>query len=57
MMDTVNECTTAVCWKECVVEPDAMLIDSNHAAFEQAIDFKHGHRKPSVCGVPTTQSR
>ena len=56
-MDTVNECTTAVCWKECVVEPDAMLIDSNHAAFEQAIDFKHGHRKPSGCGVPTTRSR
>jgi hypothetical protein len=34
-----------------------MLVDSNHAAFEQTIDFKHGHRESSVCGVPTTGSR
>ena len=57
MADTVNEFTTAICWKEGAVEADAMLVDGNHAAFEQTIDFKHGHRDPSVCGVPTTRSR
>ena len=55
-MDAVNEFTTAGCWKEGAVEPDAMLIDSNHAAFEQIIDFKHGHRKPLAYAVPTTRS-
>src|SRR5260221_6619898 len=45
--DTVNEFTTAICWKS-AVEPGAMLVDSNHAAFEQTIDFKHGHREPSA---------
>jgi hypothetical protein len=54
---TVNESTTAVCRKKGVVEPDAMLIDSNHAAFELAIDFERGHHKPSICGLPTTRSR
>jgi ferredoxin len=34
-----------------------MLIDSNHAAFEQNIDFKHGHREPFVCGVTDDPER
>ena len=34
-----------------------LLVESNHAAFEQTIDFKHGHRQRSVCGVATTRSR
>jgi len=57
MADTVNEFTTAICWKQAAVEPDATPVDGSRAAFEQTIDFKHGHREPSVCGVPTTRSR
>jgi hypothetical protein len=53
----MNEFTTAIFWKDGAVEPDAMLVDSNHAAFEQTIDFKHGHREPSVRRIPTTRSR
>ena len=44
MADTVHELATAICWKDGAVGPDAMLVDSDHAAFEQTIDFKHGHR-------------
>jgi hypothetical protein len=32
------------------------VVDSNHAALEQTIDFKHGYREPPACGVPTTRS-
>jgi hypothetical protein len=53
----VNDFTTVICWKEGTVEPDATLVDSSRAAFEQTIDFKHAHREPPVCGVPTTWSR
>jgi hypothetical protein len=49
--------TTAIFWKDGAAELDAMLVDSNHAASEQTIDFELGHREPSVCGVRTTRSR
>ena len=56
MADTVNELATAICWKDGVVEPDAMLVDSNHAAFEQTIVSNMGtvsrlsaaYRRPGV---------
>src|SRR5216683_661667 len=43
---TVNEFTTAICWKQSAVEPDALSIAN--APFEQTIDLKHGHREPSA---------
>jgi len=52
MADTMNDLTTAIGRKQVAVEPDR-----NHAALEQIVDFKRGHREPSVCGVPTTRSR
>ena len=57
MAETVNELATAICWKEGAIEADAMLVDGNHAAFEQTIDFNLGYREPSGCGVATTRSR
>ena len=37
MADTVHELATAICWKDGAVGPDARLVDSDHAAFEQTI--------------------
>ena len=52
MADTVHELATAICWKDGAVGPDARLVDSDHAAFEQTIVSSMA-REPSVCGAPT----
>ena len=44
----MNEFTTAIFWKGGAVESDAMLVDSNHAAFGQTVDFKLGDRELSL---------
>jgi hypothetical protein len=54
MADTLNELTTAIFWKDGAVEPDAMLVDSNHEAFEQissmgtANRLSAAYRRPGV---------
>jgi hypothetical protein len=53
----MNEFTTASCWKQSAVEPDAPWSIAITQLGNRPLIFKHGYREPSVCGVPTIRSR